>query len=72
MGILNKIRLPLVEYRYKEGEWFWKALVPRPLGRKRKTQKPQLRCCSEIESVNKKEFDKVLNNAVRDIIRYLA
>lgn len=66
----NKIFLPLVEYEYKDGEWLWKALAPKPLVRK-KSETPQLKCCDGIESANKKEFDKAIGNAARDIVRYL-
>lgn len=65
-----KIKLPFVEFEYDNGNWFWKAASPKPIPRKA-SETPQFDVIDTIERVNKKEFDKALSNASRDIVRYL-
>ena len=63
--------LKLFNFRFDNGEWFYKAtsLLNKP--KKTFSEKPQLGAVDRIEKENKKVFDKSLADAAKDIVRYL-
>jgi hypothetical protein len=66
-----KVKLTNFEFSLTDrGDWLWKAIVPEKLKRK-VSEVPQYKVIDKIESENKKEFDRALGNAAKDIVRYL-